>query len=518
MVLDFANQPLTDFSRTEERDAFRQALQQVEQELGRHYPLIIDGRPVDTDGRITVINPADPEQVIGTTARAGRAEADAAVEAAEKAFASWSRMDPEARARVLWKAAAIMRRRRHELSATTVMEIGHSWGEADAQTAEAIDFLEYYGREMVRLAQPQPATARPDEDNALFYIPMGVGLVIPPWNFPLAILVGTVAAPMVAGNTVIVKPASTTPIVAAKFMEILAEAGMPPGVVNFLPGPGGEVGEYLVTHPRIRFINFTGSLEVGLRINELAAKSRPDQPFIKRVAAELGGKNAMIIDSDCDLDAAVQDAVISAYGFQGQKCSAASRLIVLNDIYDTFVEKFVAATEAVRQGPPVDPDNFMGPVADASQFRKVLEYIEIGKQEGKLLTGGEAFPGAPEKGYFIKPTVFGDVQPDARIAQEEIFGPVVAIMRADTFDHALAMANSTVYGLTGGVYSRNRANLEKARREFHVGNLYFNRKITGALVGAQPFGGFNLSGTNAKAGGPDYVKLFMLAKSVAEKL
>lgn len=518
MVMEFVNEALTDFSRPEERDNFRQALQRVEKELGRHYPLVIGGRRVDTDQRITVTNPADPEQLIGTTARASRAEADAALAAAEEAFAHWSRTEPAARARVLWKAAAIMRRRRHELSATTVLEIGQAWIEADAQTAEAIDFLEYYGREMVRLAGPQPVTTRPGEDNSLFYIPMGVGLVIPPWNFPLAILVGTIAAPIVAGNTVIVKPASSTPIVAAKFMEILEEAGLPPGVVNYLPGPGGEVGEYLVTHPRVRFINFTGSQEVGLRINELAGKVQPGQHFIKRVAAELGGKNAMIIDSDCDLDQAVQDAVFSAYGFQGQKCSASSRLIVLNDIYDTFVEKFVAATEAVRQGPPVDPDNFMGPVADLSQFRKVLEYIEIGKQEGKLLTGGEAFPDAPDKGYFIKPTVFGDVSPDARIAQEEIFGPVVAILRAENFDHALEIANSTVYGLTGGVYSRNREHLEKARAEFRVGNLYFNRKITGALVGVQPFGGFNLSGTNAKAGGPDYLKLFMLTKSVAERL
>lgn len=518
MVLPFQNVALTDFSDPAARDAFRQALQKVRGELGRHYPLVIGGRLVDTAERIFVTNPAQPDELIGTTARAGRAEADAAVAAAEAAFADWSRVDPVARARVLWKAAAILRRRRHELSAVAVLEIGQAWGEADAQTAEAIDFLEYYGREMARLATRQPITAQIGEDNDLSYVPLGVGLAIPPWNFPLAILVGTVTAPVVAGNTVIVKPASTTPIVAAWFIEILAAAGLPPGVVNYLPGPGGAVGEYLVTHPRTRFINFTGSQAVGLRINELAAKTQPGQNFIKRVAVELGGKNAMIIDSECDLDDAVRDAVTSAYGFQGQKCSASSRMIVLADVYDEFVTKFVAASRAVRQGSPADPDNFMGPVADPDQFRKVLAYIEIGKGEGRLMCGGEALPGAPAAGYFIQPTVFADVPPDAVIAQEEIFGPVVAIIRARDFDQAIAIANDTVYGLTGGVYSRNRRHLEQARAELHVGNLYLNRKITGALVGAQPFGGFALSGTNAKAGGPDYLKLFMLAKATAERL
>lgn len=519
MIQPYFPESYADFSKPEQRETFQKALDKVkERRLGAHYPLIIGGRPVDTPEKITVTNPAKPDQVVGTAAKARREDADAAVAAAKEAYESWSRTTAEHRARILWKAAAILRERKHEFSALKVLEIGQAWGEADAQTAEAIDFLEYYGREAVRLSAPQPVTAFPGEENTLFYLPLGVGLVIPPWNFPGAIFIGTVAGPVAAGNTVIVKPASTTPLIGAFAMEIFEEAGMPPGVINFLPGPGAEVGEYLVEHPEISFINFTGSLEVGLRIHELAGKNRPEQIFLKRVAAELGGKNALIVDKDVNIDEAVAAAVTSAFGFQGQKCSAASRLIVLADIYDEFVEKLAAAARELTPGSPEDPDNFMGPVADINQFNKVLEYIGIGKGEGRLVCGGEAMDGAPENGYFIKPTVFADVHPDARIAQEEIFGPVVAVIKADDFDHALEIANGTTYALTGGVFSRNQANLEKARREFHVGNLYFNRKITGALVGVQPFGGMNLSGTNSKAGGPDYLKLFMVAKSVAEKL
>ena len=515
---DFRNEPFTNFQDPEERRRFQAALDRVRADLGRHYPLIIGGRRVDTEGRIVSVNPANPQEVIGTVARAGRQHADQALEAAEQAFARWSRFDPEARARALFRLAAVLRRRKHELSATMVLEVGKQWSEADADTAEAIDFCEWYGREMIRLAKPWPLYRPEGTDNETFYIPMGVGLVIPPWNFPLAILVGTTMAPVVAGNTVIVKPASSTPVIAAKFMECLEEAGFPEGVVNFLPGPGGEVGEYLVQHPRIRFINFTGSLEVGLRINELAAKMQPGQKWIKRVIAEMGGKDAIIVCDDADLDEAAAGIVQSAFGFQGQKCSACSRVIADQKIYDELLQKVVERTRNLKVGPAEDPDNHMGAVADENQFRKVLEYIEIGKGEGRLVTGGSALAGAPEKGYFIEPTIFADVDPKARIAQEEIFGPVLAFIKARDYDHALEIANDTVYGLTGSVYSRSRERLERARREFYVGNLYFNRKCTGALVGVEPFGGFNLSGTNAKAGGTDYLQLFMLAKSVSERL
>ncbi|MDI3316481.1 MAG: L-glutamate gamma-semialdehyde dehydrogenase [Bacillota bacterium] len=515
MMPPFVNEPVTDFRAPERREAMERALAQVRSEFGRRYDLIIGGRPVRTQAEIRSTNPARPDQVVGLVARAGRAEADQALAAAEEAFRTWQHWDASARARVLWKAAAIMRRRKLELDAWEVYEAGKSWVEADADVAEAIDFLEYYGREMVRLAQPQELTRIPGEDNENYYIPLGVGLIVPPWNFPLAILTGMTSSAVVAGNTVILKPASATPVIAAKFMEVMMEAGIPDGVINFLPGPGGEVGDYLVQHPRIRFVSFTGSMEVGLHINEEAAKVRPGQRWIKRVVAEMGGKDAIIVDETADLDDAVNGIITSAFGFQGQKCSAASRVIALEPVYDTLLEKLVAAAKAIRVGRPDDPETFMGPVVDEGQYKKILQYIDIGRSEGRLVAGGRAIPG---EGWFIEPTVFADVPPDARIAQEEIFGPVLAVIRARDFDHALEIANGTVYGLTGSVYSRNRERLERARREFHVGNLYFNRKSTGALVGVHPFGGFNMSGTDSKTGSHDYLLLFMQAKSVSEKL
>ncbi|HEX6987873.1 MAG TPA: L-glutamate gamma-semialdehyde dehydrogenase [Bacillota bacterium] len=516
--VDYRNEPYTDFLDPNERERFQAVLDRVRAGLGRHYDLIIGGRRVATDDRIVSINPANPQEVIGTVARARREHADQALEAAEEAFQRWSRTDPRARARALFRLAAILRRRKHELSATMVLEIGKQWAEADADTAEAIDFCEWYGREMIRLSEPWPLNKPAGTENETFYIPMGVGLVIPPWNFPLAILTGTTMAPVVAGNTVILKPASSTPVIAAKFMECVEEAGFPAGVINFLPGPGGEVGEYLVEHPRIRFINFTGSLEVGLRINELAAKVQPGQKWIKRVVAEMGGKDAIIVCDDANLEEAAVGIVQSAFGFQGQKCSACSRVIADARIYDDLLQKVTEKTKNLKVGPAENWENQMGALADENQFRKVLEYIEIGKSEGRLVTGGKAFPDAPARGYFIEPTIFADVDPRARIAQEEIFGPVLPFIKARDYDHALEIANDTVYGLTGSVYSRSRERLERARREFHVGNLYLNRKCTGALVGVEPFGGFNMSGTNAKAGGSDYLQLFMLAKSVSEKL
>lgn len=515
MVVDFKNEPYTDFSKEENRRAFEEALRKVEAELGREYDLIIGGERIKTDRKAKSINPSNIDQVVGIVSQADTALAEKAIQAALKAFETWRRVPPEARARYLFKAAAILRRRKHEFSAWMVYEAGKSWAEADADTAEAIDFMEYYGRQMIKLAERQPLVRIPTEDNEMYYIPLGVGAIIPPWNFPLAIMVGMTTSAIVTGNTVVLKPASTTPVIAAKFMEILEEAGLPAGVVNYVPGSGGEIGDYLVDHPKIRFISFTGSKEVGLRIYERAAKRQPGQLWLKRVIAEMGGKDAIIVDSSADLELAAQGIVVSAFGFSGQKCSACSRAIVLEDVYDRVLELVAEKTKALKVGDVRNPDVFTGPVIDEKAYNKILSYIEIGKSEGRLVVGGGKGEG---NGYFIQPTIFADVDPQARIMQEEIFGPVVAFTKAKDFDHALEIANNTEYGLTGSVYSRNRFNLEKAREEFHVGNLYFNRKCTGALVGVHPFGGFNMSGTDSKAGGPDYLLLFTQAKVVSEVL
>jgi 1-pyrroline-5-carboxylate dehydrogenase len=512
---EFKNEPLIDFSQPANREAMEKALAQVESELGRRYPLIIGGEKVETGEWFDSTNPANPGQAVGRFAKADQVVAKRAIEVANEAFQRWKRVEPEVRARYLFKAAAELRRRRLEFDAWMVYEEGKNWVEADADTAEAIDFLEFYGRQMLRLALPQPVTTREGVESELVYIPLGAGVVISPWNFPCAIMAGMTTASVVAGNTVVLKPASTSPTIAAKFMEILEEVGLPPGVVNFLPGPGGVIGDTLVTHPKTRFIAFTGSKEVGLRINELAAKPQAGQIWIKRTILEMGGKDAVVVDSSADLEAAAEGIVTSAFGYQGQKCSAGSRAIILEDVYDQVVERVVARTEKLTIGPVTDPHNYLGPVIDQAAFDKIMGYIEIGKREANLLTGGQR---AREEGYFIQPTIFGDVPPDARIAQEEIFGPVLSIIRARDFDHALEIANATEYGLTGSVYSRNREHLERARREFHVGNLYFNRKCTGALVGMEPFGGFNMSGTDSKAGGRDYLLLFTQAKSISEPL
>jgi 1-pyrroline-5-carboxylate dehydrogenase len=512
---EFRNEPLTNFRVPENKQAFQAALNKVESELGKEYDIIIGGERIKTEQKIRSINPSNKEQVIGLVSKADRALAEKAIQTAAKTFESWKAVPGEARARYLYKAAAILRRRKHEFSAWMVKEAGKSWAEADADTAEAIDFLEYYGRQMDKLAQRQPLVRIPTEDNEMYYIPLGVGVIIPPWNFPLAIMVGMTSSAIVTGNTVVLKPASTTPVIAAKFMEVLEDAGVPAGVVNYLPGSGGEVGDFLVEHPLTRFISFTGSRDVGLRINELASKRSPGQKWIKRLIAEMGGKDSIIVDNDCDLEAAAQAIVNSAFGFSGQKCSACSRAIVHQDVYDQVLNRVVELTKELTVGDVANPEFYTGPVIDEGAYNKILEYIEIGKQEGKLVAGGEK---GPDTGYFIQPTVFADVDPQARIMQEEIFGPVVAFSKARDFDHALEIANNTEYGLTGSVFSRNRANLEKARTEFHVGNLYFNRKCTGALVGVHPFGGFNMSGTDSKAGGPDYLLLFTQAKVVSELL
>ncbi|ABO65553.1 MULTISPECIES: L-glutamate gamma-semialdehyde dehydrogenase [Geobacillus] len=513
MVQPYKHEPFTDFTVDANRQAFLAALEKVEAELGREYPLIIGGERVMTEDKITSVNPANKAEVIGRVAKANKELAERAMKTADEAFRTWSRTSPEARADILFRAAAIVRRRKHEFSAWLVKEAGKPWREADADTAEAIDFMEYYGRQMLKLKDGIPVESRPGETNRFFYIPLGVGVVISPWNFPFAIMAGTTVAALVTGNTVLLKPASATPVVAYKFAEVLEEAGLPAGVLNYIPGSGAEVGDYLVEHPRTRFISFTGSRDVGIRIYERAAKVQPGQIWLKRVIAEMGGKDAIVVDKEADLELAAQSIVASAFGFSGQKCSACSRAIIVEDVYDQVLNRVVELTKQLNVGDPAEQATFMGPVIDQGAYNKIMEYIEIGKQEGRLMTGGE---GDDSKGFFIQPTVFADVDPNARIMQEEIFGPVVAFAKARDFDHALEIANNTQYGLTGAVISRNRANLEKARHEFHVGNLYFNRGCTGAIVGYQPFGGFNMSGTDSKAGGPDYLILHMQAKTVSE--
>jgi 1-pyrroline-5-carboxylate dehydrogenase len=506
-------EPVETFLTPEPLAAMRKALGEVKAQLGRHYPLIIGGEKVDTARKVVSTNPSDPAQVVGTTAMASTAEADAALEAAWEAFASWKKWPQEDRSRLLMKAAHIMKRRQRELEAWLVYEIGKNYFEAAAEVAEAIDFLRYYAIQALKYAAGAPVTPFPGEDNEAFYIPLGAGVVIAPWNFPLAILCGMIMGPVAVGNTVVAKPAEDTVIIAAKLFEVFEEAGFPPGVVNFLPGEGAEVGAHLVAHPKTRFINFTGSLEVGLKINETAAKLAPGQLWLKRVFLELGGKDAIIVDESADLEAAALGTVQSAFGFQGQKCSAASRLIVVDKVADLLLERVLERARQLSVGPAEEnPD--MGPVASAQQENTIQNYLDVGREEGRLVLGGHRLEGS---GYFFEPTVFDHVAPDARIAQEEIFGPVLSVIRVADFDAALEVANATRFGLTGGLYSRKRERLERARREFHVGNLYFNRKITGALVGVQPFGGFNLSGTDTKAGGPDYLLNFLQMKSVTER-
>jgi 1-pyrroline-5-carboxylate dehydrogenase len=513
----FQNEPGVDFSIPENRQAMLAALHEVEQQLGQRYPLVIGGERRESGEWFKSINPGNLDQVVGEVARARAQDVSDAIAAADAAFATWRNMSAEGRASVNFRMAAIMRRRRLELAAWMSYELDKAWDEADGEVAEAIDFLEFYGREAQRLAQPVSGLAHlPDEATEMFYQPIGVGVVIPPWNFPCAILTGMTMSGVVAGNTVVLKPASNTPVIAYKVFEIMEEAGVPAGVVNYLPGHDGEIGDALVDHPRTRYVAFTGSKDVGVRIYERAAKVQPGQRWLKRVTAEMGGKDAIIVDSEADLDLAAEGIVVSAFGFSGQKCSACSRAIVAADVYDKIVEKVVALTRTtVTAGQAMKGDVTVGAVVDASQYRKILDYIESGKRETRLVYGGEKGDG---NGYFIQPTIFADVAPTAKVGCEEVFGPVLAIIKANDFDDALRIANGSEYGLTGSLYSRNREHLERARREFEVGNLYLNRKCTGALVGVHPFGGGKLSGTGAKSGSPDTLLHFLETKAVGERL
>ncbi len=516
-LAEFRNQALTDFSSEQKRRAMEQALAQVRAKLGSEYDLIIGGERVRCERKLKSFNPSKPSEVVGVFQKATEPLVQKAVAEAEAAYQTWSQRPAEERVLLLLKLSQIMQERRLELAAWMVFEVGKSWVEADADVAEAIDFCEFYAREaIIRLGGPQDVTPIEGEENHLYYIPLGVGVIIPPWNFPLAILTGMTTAAVVTGNTAIVKPSSDAPAIAAQLVEMVEQAGFPPGVVNFLTGSGSEVGDVLVSHPRVRFIAFTGSKEVGLRINELAAKVPPGQIWIKRAILEMGGKDAIIVDTESNLDEAAAGVVTSAFGFQGQKCSACSRAIVVEPIYDAFLEKLRRDVERmIKEGNVEDGRVNFGPVINERACDTILDYIQTGQKEGRLVAGGSRAPG---EGYFIHPTVIADVDSKARIAQEEIFGPVLAVIKARDYEEALAIANDTQYGLTGAVYTDNEARLAEAERKFHVGNLYLNRKCTGALVGAHPFGGFNMSGTDSKAGGKDYLLLFTQAKAISKKV
>jgi 1-pyrroline-5-carboxylate dehydrogenase len=515
MPTEFRNEPLTDFSKEENAQAMRDALAKVQSELGREYPLVIGGEQIMTEGKLESINPADRTQVVGRFQKATRELANRAVETAHETFQTWKNTNPSDRADLLFRLAGLLRKRKHEMSAWMIHEVAKSWAEADGDTAEAIDFCEFYGREMLRYANPPSLTKIPGEENRLEYIPLGVGAVIPPWNFPLAIMAGMTVASVVTGNTVVLKPSSDAPTIAYQFFELLEEAGLPAGVVNFMTGSGAEVGDLVVDHPKTRYVAFTGSKEVGLRINERAAKVNEGQVWIKRVVAEMGGKDAIIVADDADLDDAATGVVQAAFGFQGQKCSACSRAIIDAKVYEPMLEKIAQRTQQIRVGDPRDPKTGMSAVINEKAFKTINAYIERGQAEGgRLLTGGGS---DGEQGFFIEPTVIADVKPLATLEQEEIFGPVLAVIKANDFDDALKIANDTEFGLTGAVYSADEDRLDRARREFHVGNLYLNRKCTGALVGVHPFGGFNMSGTDSKAGSHDYLALFLQAKVWSER-
>ena len=513
-ITPFVNEPFTDFSNEEHAAAFRSALTKAEQSFPVVGRLWIDGE--DREGGAGTFESFDPSQtsrVVANCAKADREDALRAIAGAHKAFGDWSRRSAEERAEFLFKAARTMRLRKHEFSAQMVYEVGKSWAEADGDTAEAIDFLEFYAREALRYARRQPLTPYPGEDNELVYVPLGVGVVIPPWNFPLAILVGMASAAIVTGNTVVLKPASDSPGIATLFVELMKEVGLPGGVLQFCPGSGAEVGNTLVEHPLTRFISFTGSAEVGMGIYEKAGKVGEGQIWLKRVVAEMGGKDFMFLDEDADVDKAVTAVYGAAFGYQGQKCSACSRLILHEKIHDDFLEKFLPLVEATTIGHPSEPGVYLGAMISEKARGEALTGIAKAKEEGNVLLAGGAV--AEGEGWYLQPTVFKDVKRSDYIWRTELFAPVVAVHKVASFEEGIEAANDTVFGLTGAYWGRDEGRIATAKRELHCGNLYLNRKCTGALVGVHPFGGFNLSGTDSKAGGRDYLGLFLQAKSIS---
>lgn len=512
----FRNEPLVNFHSSANRKKQEAAIAAARAELGKEYPIVLGGQRITMPQKFNSINPANASEVVGVFQKGDALIAQQAMDAALAAFEQWKNVAYSRRARYLFDAARVMRKRRFALNAAMILEVGKPWPEADADTAEAIDFLEYYGREMLRYGKDHPVVKNPGEKGKLVYVPLGVGVVIPPWNFPLAILAGMTSAAIVAGNTVLLKPSSDSPLTGWRFFEIMEEVGLPNGVLNFVTGPGSAVGDTLVLHPKARFVSFTGSKEVGIHINEAAAKVQPGQIWLKRVVAEMGGKDSIIVDAGVDLAEAAAGVITSAFGFSGQKCSACSRVIVHEKVYEPFLRLLAEKAGAISVGDPASGSTQMGPVVNRNSQSSIMAYVQKAIQEGGRVVAGGA-PVIPE-GFFIQPTVIADVAPRHTIAQEEIFGPVLAVIKAKDFDDALSIANNTEFGLTGAVYTRDRKHAAKAEKDFFVGNLYFNRKCTGALVGVHPFGGFNLSGTDSKAGGQDYLLLFLQAKSIAEKV
>ncbi len=510
----FLNEPFTDFSQESNRAAFKEALRRVKSSLGKEYPLIIGTQRIMTSRKVARQNPSHLEEIVGHVAFAETSHADLALAQAEAAFQKWRAPPLEARAAILKQAATLMQKRRFELAAWEVFEVGKPWAEADADVAEAIDYLNFYAEEMTRWTEQISVGQVPGEQNLYRHEPLGPGVVIAPWNFPLAILTGMTAAALITGNTTILKPAEQSSILAFHLVELLLEAGVPSGVVNFLPGLGEEVGAYLVRSPRIHWIAFTGSKTVGFQILRAASEIPPGQTWVKRVIAEMGGKNAIIVDHDADLDEAVLGVAASAFGYQGQKCSACSRVIVLESIAKRFLDRLVETTRSLPIGPAEDPGTIIGPLIDEEAVQRVRKYIDQGTREARLVLNGTVPAGL--NGLFAAPAIFDQVKLESPLVQEEIFGPVLAILTAKTFEEALALANSIPYALTGGIYSRSPSHIEQAKRDFLVGNLYINRKITGAVVGRQPFGGLRFSGIGHKAGGPDYLLQFLQSRVITE--
>ena len=511
----FRNEPTVDFSAAANRTVFADALAGVRARLGRDYPLVIGGKRVETPELVQSYNPAHPEQVIGRHAAGRTEDVERAVVSGWEAFPGWSRTPVGERAALLLRAAEVVRRRRAELAALMVYEVGKAWDEAAGEVSEVVDLMEWYARQALELSSRDTMAHWPGEITEFRYLPLGVGAVISPWNFPLALATGMMTAAVVAGNCVILKPAETSSTTAAWLVEIFFELGLPPGVINLLTGRGAVIGEALVDHPQIRFVAFTGSREVGVRIYERASKVHPSQVWLKRVQLEMGGKNAVVVDETADPELAAQAITASAFGFQGQKCSAGSRAVLVDSAYDEVLGRVLDLAARLRVGDPIDPEVTVGPVIDGAAEEKILDYLQLGKGEGELLLGGSRGPG---DGHLIEPTIFGGVAPDARIAQEEIFGPVLSVIRARDFEHGLEIANGTDYGLSGSYFSRDPGRIAVAKERFHVGNLYLNRRSTGAYMGVHPFGGFNMSGTDTKAGGPDYLLFFVQGQSVAERL